>query len=120
MNRQSYQTKDTITACPCCDLTWEDFQGTGRLGCDFCYQAFRDVLSPLLGKTQKGMQHTGKSPQTPHGSHTPSIDIEIKELARLDEELARAIAAEAFEEAAALRDKRHALENKLHGCTNTS
>lgn len=90
-------------ACPVCGLTAELFREHGRLGCPACYDAFRDMLSPLFRTLHRGLVHAGKKP----GSAAPWK--QHLELFRLQGELDRAVAAEDYETAAALRDRIQAL-----------
>jgi len=96
--------------CPSCGLTYADFKKIGRLGCGECYNTFKKYLGPLLKRIHGSTQHTGKSP------------LRIKKLSRkktdvmeLRVKLNRAIEAEAFEEAAKIRDQIKELERKELG-----
>lgn len=93
-------------ACAQCGMTYEGFRKSGRLGCAGCYQTFRSTLAPLLKKIHGSAHHVGRIPAA-RGKKTEQAVNPLKELrARLKE----AIAAEAFEEAAQLRDQIRALE----------
>lgn len=93
-------------ACPQCGMTYEDFRKIGRLGCGHCYQSFERYLSPLLKKIHGSTHHVGRVPT--QAAQVPSHDhLEV-----LRSRLKAAIAAEAFEEAARLRDQIRALEKQ--------
>ena len=94
-----------------CSMTHDDFRKFGRLGCRECYNAFREQLTVLLKKIHGSNQHLGKAP-----SKLPQpIKKKIDQLQELKRQLQRAIEAESFEEAAALRDKIRGLEKKGEG-----
>jgi protein arginine kinase activator len=105
--------------CSRCGLGHADFKKTGRLGCSDCYEAFAGVLDGMLKGMHKGIRHTGKMPmsamhpvaaRTVPGTREGGKDAEPaqsagEELDRLSVQLAEAVAREAFEEAARLRDQ---------------
>jgi len=86
-------------SCQACGLTYADFKKSGRLGCSECYESFADGLKGLLRKIHGSNQHLGKIPLLEKDSFERK-----KEIRRLREEMKRAIKAEDFERAAALRD----------------
>lgn len=92
-------------SCPDCGYTSSDFQRTGRLGCSTCYSTFRGQLGSVLEDMHTGLRHTGK---------VPDLALERQSsqstLLRLEEALARAIAEEAYEQAATLRDEIQSLQ----------
>jgi protein arginine kinase activator len=93
-------------ACPSCGLTLQDFKRTGRLGCDRCWNAFEGSLRGLLRKLHGGTQHVGKV-------YLPPDPTEMDRNARvvaLRRSLSRAVDAEDFERAAALRDQIRRIE----------
>ncbi len=98
-------TESGEARCPRCGLSQTDFKKTGRLGCDQCYDTFRDGLASLLKNMHKGTKHRGKVP----GKSRPAAVAEDR-LAGLQEELAAAIQAENYENAARLRDEIKALK----------
>ena len=99
-------TKATATAklseltCPDCGLNYAMFRHEGRLGCPADYDAFRDVLIPLLERIHRATHHAGKMPRT-QGKRA--------ELTRIRQQLDDAILTENYEEAARLRDLLRAL-----------
>jgi protein arginine kinase activator len=84
--------------CPACGIKYMEFRSQGRLGCPHDYLVFRTGLEPLLQRIHRSSRHIGKSPRRilPLG-----VPAELVELRRL---LQAAVAAEAYEEAARLRD----------------
>ncbi len=94
--------------CANCGMTYDDFRKFGRLGCSECYNSFREQLAVLLKKIHGSNQHIGKSP-----SKLPQpLRKKIDQLQEFKRQLQRAIEAESFEEAAALRDKIRELEKR--------
>ncbi len=92
-------------ACPQCGHLWADFQNTHRLGCAACYATFRPRLLPMLAGFHRHASHLGKVPPSRDGRGSVLV-----ELTKLRVSLEKAIAAEDFEKAAALRDRMRQLE----------
>ncbi|MFO7821284.1 MAG: UvrB/UvrC motif-containing protein [Lentisphaeria bacterium] len=92
--------------CPECGLQTSQFKKTGRLGCPACYETFAKLLKPGLAAIHRGMQHRGRQPESDALSGTGEAGNEYL-LFELNEQLKRAVAAEAYEEAARLRDRIH-------------
>jgi protein arginine kinase activator len=85
--------------CPSCGIKYMEFKAEGRLGCPQDYQVFRAALAPLLQRIHRALRHVGKIPA--HAVRNASLQAELMELRQ---ELRRAVDAEAYEEAARLRD----------------
>ncbi len=81
--------------CPTCGIRYMEFRARGRLGCPHDYAIFRKGLEPLLQRIHRSARHAGKAPR--RGAPPP-------ELTDLRRRLDEAVAAEAYEEAARLRD----------------
>ena len=86
--------------CPDCGLTTVDFRRTGRLGCAACYRSFATLLQPALIDMHAGTVHKGKIPKV-----ALSRQSGISKLHDLENALNRAIAEEAYEDAAKFRDE---------------
>lgn len=100
--------EDTVAIkCASCGLTYADFQKIGRLGCGDCYNSFRKYLAPLLRRIHGSTQHVGKTPLKVAKVLRKRIDLQ-----ELRNRLQKAIEAEAFEEAAKLRDQIKEMEKK--------
>jgi len=84
--------------CPACGIKYMEFRAQGRLGCPHDYSVFRSGLEPLLQRIHRSTRHIGKSPRK---IVSPGRHAELVELRRL---LQAAVEAEAYEEAAHLRD----------------
>jgi len=102
------ETEKIDVKCQNCGLTFEDFKKIGRLGCSECYISFKKYLEPLLKRIHGSTQHVGKSPL----KLTAKVSRKKIDLQDLRSRLQRAVEAEAFEEAARLRDQIKELEKK--------
>lgn len=90
----------TELKCATCGFTQADFKKSGRLGCPECYQTFVDGLEGLLKSMHKGTRHVGKVPEALRRTRESVDRMKI-----LQKKLSKAIEAEDFEQAAALRDE---------------
>lgn len=87
--------------CPSCGLTTTQLKQTGRLGCATCYTHFDQHLRALLRRLHGGTQHVGKV-MLPPDPREEDLKARADGLRR---SLQRAVDAEDFEQAAALRDQ---------------
>lgn len=86
--------------CERCGMTYAQFQGSGRLGCAHCYEAFSEPLKQIIGRIQGGTVHAGRRPPvSPEEAERERLLADLR--ARMD----AAVAEENFEQAAALRDE---------------
>ncbi len=85
--------------CPVCGIKYMEFRAEGRLGCPHDYQAFRIGLEPLLRRIHRAGRHVGKVPR-----RRPNSAALVAELTELRGQLREAVEAEAYEDAARLRD----------------
>ncbi|HOU36658.1 MAG TPA: UvrB/UvrC motif-containing protein [Candidatus Omnitrophota bacterium] len=120
--KQKDEKEGIALKCPNCGMTFKDFKKIGRLGCGECYAAFRSFLGPLLKRIHGSNLHCGKAP----GSRIAKLTrrkIEPGEtraapgqdtVAELRIRLQKAVEAEAYEEAARLRDRIKELERTAH------
>ena len=95
-------------ACQICGLNFAEFREKGLLGCPYDYDAFDELLEPILRRAHSGdTQHVGKVPR--RGGQ----DFKRQNaLLRLQAELRGAVASEDYERAAALRDQVKELEDE--------
>ncbi|GBD37514.1 Protein-arginine kinase activator protein [bacterium HR36] len=84
--------------CPACGIGFMEFRQQGRLGCPYDYVAFRKGLLPLLERLHRRAGHRGKTPR-----RVPNPELQCQ-IIHYRQELSRAVAEEAFERAAQLRD----------------
>lgn len=92
--------------CPSCGLTAANLRQTGRLGCGVCYTHYDDHLRNLLRRLHGGTKHVGKMilPTDPDENDRTARVLSLRR------SLSRAVEAEDFEHAAALRDQLRKLE----------
>lgn len=94
--------------CECCGLTFEAFRNSGKFGCPECVGSFKKSLVGLVDRIHGSTQHRGKVP-----NRASERIAKQKELMEIKEELKRAVAEEAYERAAQLRDTVHQMESRL-------
>ncbi len=90
-----------LSSCGFCDLTFDDFKKSGRLGCPHCFTSFESNLRRLLNRIHGATGHVGKV-YLPPDPAAADVDRRLDGLRR---SLQRAIEAEDFERAATLRDE---------------
>lgn len=94
-------------SCPFCQITFLEFRNSGRLGCPYDYEVFRDELMPLLENIHEETRHSGKVPKrAPRNSQQQTTLIQLRN------DLKRAVAAEDYETAARVRDKIKSIEHE--------
>lgn len=84
--------------CPACGIKYMEFRAEGRLGCPHDYEVFRSGLVPLLQRIHRQTRHVGKRPPA-RPAPRPADVIALRRRLR------EAVDAEAYEEAARLRDQ---------------
>ena len=105
--RGSRPGSDGMT-CALCGMNWSQFKQGGLMGCPHDYEYFQGKLLPLLKRAQEGAtEHAGKVPLR---AKTVESDRQVVTL-RLRRALQKALHAEHYEQAAALRDKLRQLGN---------
>ena len=94
-------------SCPNCNITFLESRNSGRLGCPYDYEVFRDELMPLLENIHDETRHSGKVPKrAPRNSQQQTTLIQLRN------EQKRMIAEEKYEEAARIRDKIRSIEHE--------
>ena len=94
--------------CSGCGTTWDRIRHDGRAGCAGCYLEFREQLSGVMARVQRGETHAGKTPRSIEKRRYRLEHLRRRrdnQLAVLQTRLQSAVAAEKYEEAARLRDK---------------
>lgn len=99
--------EETDIKCQYCGMTYKEFRKQGRLGCEYDYEIFQDVLSKFLRYIHGSNVHKGKRPPC-----SGENEAKPQPLARLQKALEVAIAEERYEEAASIRDQIRKLEGK--------
>ena len=86
--------------CPACGTPYAHFRAQGRLGCPHDYEAFRELLEPLVERIQNNQtRHRGKVPRR----HRQRLALARR--ADLEARLRVAVPGEQYEDAARLRDE---------------
>ncbi|MFP4069266.1 MAG: UvrB/UvrC motif-containing protein [Verrucomicrobiota bacterium] len=93
--------------CPNCGHSTADFRRTGRLGCAACFDVFAEQLAPVLADMHVGVEHRGKVPK-----HALRRQSGRERLEKLQIALDRAVADEAYEDAAKYRDEIKKIESE--------
>ena len=107
---QQSEQLDSLT-CPECGITFAGFREKGRFGCPNDYEVFREGVDPLLERMHGTTQHRGKAPSSVRAA------VPAAKLGKLRAELEAAVADEAYERAAQLRDEIYALKKDMGDAT---
>lgn len=105
--------------CPFCLWTLEQWNKTGRLGCERCYTVFASEIDGQLPAMHRGIVHKGKMPpELESQEQTAAEQVEeelalIRDLESLRKDLQGSIRREEYEIAAKIRDKIADLEQLL-------
>ena len=91
--------------CPTCGIKYMEFRADGRLGCPADYEVFRAGLVPILQRIHRATRHAGKAPRHRPDRFPPVNERGPSDLLGLRQQLRRAVEAEDYERAAALRDR---------------
>jgi len=97
---QKARAEGSLT-CPDCGMSLSEFRSKGRFGCPRDYQVFRAHIEPLLLRVHNALEHKGRR---------PGEDVLTRQLSDLRSKLEEAVRAEAYENAARLRDEIQELE----------
>ena len=92
--------KPKVETCPVCGFTIDDLDRTKRMGCAHCYEVFAKPVGRFVRAVQRGYKHVGKmclASQSPEHLEERLTDLQSR--------LHDAVAQEAFESAATLRDE---------------
>jgi protein arginine kinase activator len=106
VQQQAAQMPGDASRCAYCGTSLRDFRASGRLGCAQCYGAFEQSLRELLRRVHGSTKHVGWR----YVVGDPDGVAREATLESLRARLALAVAGEAFEDAAALRDQIRGLE----------
>lgn len=90
-------TQDEKIICPVCCLSLAEFKRRGRFGCSSCLNTFKPHINNLIKQLHQSDKHIGRKPGRGQKK--------AFEVFKLREELKKALAREAYEEAAEIRDK---------------
>jgi protein arginine kinase activator len=106
------ESGEAAAGCPECGATLADIRASGRLGCATCWSVFERPLRDLVRRLHGSTRHVGREYHDPADTadDAPSRRVAHDRI-RLREALREAVAAEAFETAAQLRDQLKALDD---------
>lgn len=96
----SLGSSSNTVRCKKCGSSFEEIVSSGMLGCDECYDTFKNRLSPLLQRIHGKSHHVGKIAN--------SMGEQAKKQSKLEclkNELKQAVETQDYEQAAILRDK---------------
>jgi len=94
--------------CELCGSSLNEIIQSSRVGCARCYETFAGQLQPTLQRIHGALRHTGKAPEA-----DPAVAERKQRQARIEQlrsEIAQAVQAEDYEQAAKLRDEIRKLE----------
>jgi len=100
-------TNKKKTQCEICNMSFQDFQRTGKLGCGKCYETFFNELAPVIARIHGNVENKGKMPKKILIKGEKEHQLEL-----LRKELKDAISGEEYEEAAKIRDIIREIEAK--------
>lgn len=86
--------------CTHCGHTWGEYRARGLLGCPHCYAAFGEALQADIAWLHQALAFA--APETAPGTAGPSA-ADPETLARWREQMAEAVRAENYEEAARIK-----------------
>jgi protein arginine kinase activator len=89
--------QDEKVICPVCCLSLAEFKRHGRFGCSTCLKTFEPQIKNLIKKLHQSDKHVGRKPGRGQKK--------AFEVFKLREELKKALAREAYEDAAKIRDR---------------
>ena len=98
--------------CPECGITFAEFRTSGRFGCPNDYETFRAGVDPLLERIHGTTEHRGRK------AAVAAVRRHGERLTELRAELKKAVADEAYERAARLRDQIYALKKEQGDATD--
>ncbi|NLB77802.1 MAG: DNA helicase UvrBC [Clostridiaceae bacterium] len=100
MQNQERKTEGIALQCDRCGLTIDEFNNTGKIGCNKCYEVFFDPMQQLLNRIHGNTHHRGKVP-----NKFISKQLTDSKIDELKQELSVCIENEAYERAAEIRDR---------------
>lgn len=93
-------------SCKGCGYTLSQYNRTGLLGCEQCYDSFRQQLLPFIKRVH------GNVVNKPDEIKPDSKQEQQDEISKLKKELQEAVQAEEYEKAAQLRDRIKLMEKE--------
>lgn len=107
-------------SCPYCGHSLREFQKTSLLGCQHCYESFKEELEKIIPRLQGSSHHVGHVPEDFEERLAQAMDqgkdigqgAQASRIQELKEALRLAIEEERYEEAALLRDEIKEIEGE--------
>ena len=97
--------------CDKCNMSYEDFVNIGKFGCEDCYNTFSSKIDSLLKRIHGSSKYMGRKALN-NGDNSNQVVEDVKEvnkednkLAKLQDDLKKAIEEERYEDAAKIRDE---------------
>lgn len=92
------------TKCNKCNMTYEEFLGNGKIGCEECYKTFSNKIDTVLKRIQGTDKYIGRKAK--HNENNKIKENKANDnLEKLQDKLKQAIKEERYEDAAIIRDK---------------
>lgn len=110
IQNQEIRTTDKVIQCDRCGLTIDEFNSTGKMGCNKCYEVFFEPMQQLLNRLHGNTHHRGKIPNQSESQQLTNTKID-----ELKQELSECIKNEAYERAAEIRDRIKELTSQIGG-----
>lgn len=123
-------TKTNVLQCDNCNMTYNEFVDSGKLGCSNCYDVFANVLDPVLKNIHGSNTHVGrrsrltandkkevaedvkkvcnksdKENSKKEKDETKKSEDKLNKIEKLNADLKLAIKEERYEDAAKIRDE---------------
>jgi protein arginine kinase activator len=96
---------------PCsCGMSEEEFDNTGRFGCQHCYKHFPEKMEEWVFPFHKAKAHTGKKPKRNYIESLMQNPVEKEKILKL--RYAKALELEAYEQAAVIKKELENLKNE--------
>ncbi len=98
--KQAANAERTADRCPTCNMGYDEFLKSGKLGCGDCYTTFKARLQRPVKQIHGTVEHIGKAPKRGGGGVMLG-----RRISALEAELSAAVLRQDFEMAAKLRDE---------------
>lgn len=92
--------------CKKCGRSYSEFQKSGKLGCDGCYEAFSSPLEATLRQIHGNSTHKGKIP-----ANAGAVLSKKRKIEELKTKISQAVEAEDYEAAASLHKELKKLDS---------